>query len=130
MKILLLILTLAAGPTVLRAQSTVTELNYGEVLQVDNIDVEFVKIISDSRCPKNVMCVRAGEAKVLVAIFRNGKFLKEQHLVFHASGVQKEKQNVLFSTEEIQLSGLALLPYPERPGSIQDEDYFLKVQIN
>ena len=42
----------------------------------NDYDVKFKKVITDSRCPKNVMCVRAGEAYVLVSIYKNSHFLR------------------------------------------------------
>ncbi|WP_010230960.1 hypothetical protein [Gillisia marina] len=46
------------------------ELDYGELFTFKNKSIQFKKVISDSRCPKDVTCIWAGEAKVLVAIWR------------------------------------------------------------
>lgn len=108
----------------------ITELNFGETLQYDVIEVEFVKVINDSRCPKNVQCIRAGEAKVLVNIYNDGKFLEEKELVFFASGVTNETHNVLMFTKDLRLKGLTLYPYPSGLGSIPEQDYFLQIQVN
>ena len=111
------------------SQSTITELNFGEIAHFDDVSVEFVEIISDSRCPKNVQCFRAGEAKVLVAIYKNGKFTHEKTLIFDASGLVLEKNVQLISSENLYIKGLALYPYPSG-GKIVDEKYYLDLQIN
>ena len=51
----------------------VTKLLNGSRLNVSNVSIDFKEVINDSRCPKNVNCVRAGEAKVLVSVYLDGK---------------------------------------------------------
>ncbi|WP_188373309.1 hypothetical protein [Winogradskyella haliclonae] len=52
-------------------------IGINQVLDFDGIEIQFKKVIKDSRCPKSVMCVRAGEAEVLVSVFRNGTHIKD-----------------------------------------------------
>ena len=44
------------------------------------VTVKFIKVIQDSRCPKNVMCIRAGETEVLIGIYKNGLLTKKKPL--------------------------------------------------
>ncbi len=40
----------------------IANLAFGTTLAIEDVDIEFVKVLEDSRCPKNVNCVRAGKA--------------------------------------------------------------------
>ena len=113
----------------LQAQS-IANLNYGTTLAVDEVDIEFVKVIEDSRCPKNVNCVRAGKAVVLVNVYVHGNFIEEKRLEFYPSGISKESVNKLFNKDSLQITGLNLFPYPITTRKPPKEDYYLELAIN
>jgi len=60
-------------------------LQAGELFNLGEVTVLFKEVISDSRCPKQVTCIWAGEAKVLLEIYENGKFL-ENKIISSAGG--------------------------------------------
>ncbi len=113
----------------LQAQS-VANLNYGTTLAIDEVDIEFVKVIEDSRCPKNVNCVRAGKAVVLVNVYVHGNFIEKKRLEFYPSGFNNEAATTLFNTEELRIIGLNLSPYPITTRKTHKEDYYLELGIN
>jgi len=39
------------------------EMDLGELFSFENKSIQFKKVISDSRCPKEVTCIWAGERK-------------------------------------------------------------------
>jgi len=108
----------------------IASLNFGDIAHFDDVSIEFIELISDSRCPKNVNCIRAGEAEVLVAIYKNGNFSHNKKLVFHASGIVNQNHMQLFSSDYLNVQGLALYPYPVSVGKIVDENYYLDLQIS
>lgn len=110
-------------------EAHIAKLQYGQIFTIENYDVEFVKVISDSRCPDGADCKRAGEAKILVNIFKNGDLLESKELVFHASGVVNKKAMTLFKSEDISIIGLRLMPYPEVHHRIPEKMYCLEIQI-
>lgn len=110
--------------------SFITEVPFGETITYDTIDIEFVKVVSDSRCPISVTCVRAGEAKVEVNIYKDGRFLSKKEIIISASGVINQKTQLLYSTEEVRIIGTALYPYPQTPDKISSKDYYLELKIN
>ena len=110
--------------------TVVSKINYGDTLHVEGISVEFIEVISDSRCPTNVTCVRAGEATVLIEVYRNGKLIEQKELVFQAIGVTNSKRNSVYVSEEINITALGLFPYPKSPNKILKSDYCLELQIN
>lgn len=90
-------------------------------------EVTFEKVISDSRCPKQVNCVRAGEAKVLLSIYDNGEFVTEKEISIHASGYVMEETNLAFTVEDFKIYGMTLQPYPVFANDILESDYELEI---
>jgi len=112
----------------LQAQS-VANLNYGTTIAIDEVDIEFVEVLEDSRCPKNVNCVQAGKAVVLVNVFVHGNFVEERQLEFHPSGFSKESVNTLFNNDGLRITGFNLMPYPVAMTKTPKEAYFLELAI-
>ena len=113
----------------LQAQS-VANLDYGNTLAIDEVDIEFVKVIEDSRCPKNVNCVRAGKAVVLVNVYVHGNFIEEKRIEFYPSGFNNQSATTLFKADGLRISGLNLSPYPVAASKTPKEDYYLELAIN
>ncbi len=109
---------------------TVASLNYGTTIAIDEVDIEFVKVIEDSRCPANVNCIQAGRAVVLVNVFANGAFLEERKLEFYPSGFSNQSVTTLFNADGLQIIGLNLMPYPVAMSKMPKENYFLELAIN
>ena len=107
----------------------ISKLNYGETLKFNDIELRFVKVISDSRCPKNVTCVWAGEAVVLVDVYKKGKFFEQKKLSFSPTSYLKAELTGLFVSKKLRISGLNILPYPEYRSKIKTEDYYIQLVI-
>lgn len=90
-------------------------------------EVKFKSVVTDSRCPKNVMCVRAGEAEVLLSIYKNGTFLEDKKIRIDASGFVLETNNLAFNTDEFKIYGFALSPYPDGVDDIDNKSYQLEI---
>jgi len=126
---LLIVALMFSISAVSQIESGIMSLDFGAMAHFDDVSIEFVELISDSRCPKDVSCFRAGEAEVLVAIYKGGTFSHEKKLIFDASGLVLEKNVQLFSSENLYIKGLALYPYPTGT-KINDDRYYLDLQIN
>ncbi|RNC88273.1 MAG: hypothetical protein ED556_03560 [Winogradskyella sp.] len=105
--------------------SGIVSLN--EAIDFDGVEVKFKEVIKDSRCPKTVMCVRAGEAEIIVSIFKNGEFIKDQRVIIDASGLVVEKNNLVLKSEDYEIYGFSLSPYPTSPKEISGELYSLEL---
>jgi len=104
------------------------EINAGELFSFENKSIEFKKVITDSRCPKDVTCIWAGEAKVLIAVMENGKQIEEKILTLNA---QNQIDLSFLGLKDIySLKALDLIPYPVSTHKIQDSEYCLKIQLN
>lgn len=84
------------------------KLGLSETIQLEGTSISFVKVITDSRCPRNVECMWAGEAKVVVNITSEDGETLEKTMVF------KNGRAIiagLFDDKELQF--LKLTPYPD-----------------
>ena len=85
------------------------------------VTVKFIKVIQDSRCPKSVMCIRAGEAEVLIEIYKKGLLLEEKTIIVRPN----TRLLTLYSNAEVIVSAVNLLPYPKEAGTVSDRSYVL-----
>ncbi len=113
----------------LHAQS-VANLNYGTTIAIDEVDIKFVEVLEDSRCPKNVNCVQAGRAVVLVSVFVHGNFVEERRLEFHPGGFNNQTFTTLFNANGLRITGFNLIPYPVTTKKTLNQDYYLELGIN
>ena len=79
----------------------------GKAVHLKNATIKFVKVLEDSRCPKDVTCVWEGQARVLVEMTETGKDKIDLELLFG-----QRKKNVLIDSESYVIEGIALTPYP------------------
>ena len=84
------------------------KLGVAETIQLDGISVSFLEVMTDSRCPRNVDCMWAGEAKVKVKIDTADGDGIEKTIVFR-NGMSVIAG--LFENKELQF--LRLTPYPD-----------------
>lgn len=129
----LCVLLLGASVNYAQTQFVTDSLSVSTVIPFDkeanykDYQVKFKKVISDSRCPKNVTCIRAGEAKVIVAIYKTNQFISEKELSIHASGYVMEETNLAFQAEDFKIYGMALKPYPKTDTNIAETGYELEL---
>ncbi len=107
----------------------VSRLEFGKVLQVDDVELKFVEVLSDSRCPKNVTCIWAGEAVVLVDVYKNGKKLEQKKLTFNPSSQLQNQFANLFASENLNISAYNVSPYPVYKEKIKPEDYYIQLEV-
>jgi len=106
-----------------------TNLFYGKSLKFDAIEFTFVKVVTDSRCPKNVDCVWAGEITVLIDIYFKGEFSEQKVLNFSSKSQQNKELLNLFSSETLKITGFKVLPYPIYGKKINIEDYYIQLEV-
>ncbi|BAO75698.1 hypothetical protein WPG_1468 [Winogradskyella sp. PG-2] len=107
--------------------SVITQIGIQEKANFNDYEIKFEKVITDSRCPKKVMCVRDGEAYVLVSIYKNGNFIEDKKIRIDASGYVMESNNLAYDAKDFKIYGFALTPYPEDTNDIKSKDYQLEV---
>jgi hypothetical protein len=106
----------------------VAKIALGETVLFEDTAITFKRVIEDSRCPKNVECIWAGQAKVLVIIKSNGT-TTEKELIFHGTNFGSENENTLFISDTKKYIGYRLSPYPVNTVSPDKRNYILEVYL-
>lgn len=87
----------------------------------DELQVSFLGVAADSRCPLNAMCVWAGDAEIKL----NLKFKETtKEVSIHTTLFPK---SILFERYEIDL--IEVEPYPVLSSKIEQKDYFIKLKV-
>ena len=107
----------------------VTKLQFGKSYQLEELELKFVEVLQDSRCPKNVNCVWAGEVVVLVDIFENGNKSDQKKLTISSTSHLQNLLGNLFTSEALTISGFNVLPYPVSGIKTKVEDYYIQLDI-
>ncbi|WP_299337863.1 hypothetical protein [uncultured Psychroserpens sp.] len=102
-------------------------ISFQQKADFKDYQVQFKDVVSDSRCPKDVMCVRAGEAKVALSIYKEGVFIKDKEIIIDASGFVIEANNLAFDANDFKVYGMTLKPYPKTSKAIPKETYSIEV---
>lgn len=134
MKMRVLILLLFT-PFIFKAQENiiqppviVAKIALGETVVFENTAVTFLKVNEDSRCPSDVVCMWAGQAKVSVSISLNDE-TTEKELIFHGTHFGSESENTLFVSDSKSYIGYRLSPYPISTESADKRKYTLEILI-
>ena len=134
MKNIILIFAIVFSTTAFAQDSTkvkvetpkiVNKLQFGKSASFDDVEVKFVELVSDSRCPKSVSCVWAGEVVIKVDVIKNGKKLETKQMTFNAIG----KGNDIYVSEALSITGVNISPYPVYGEKIALEDYKMQLYI-
>ncbi|WP_424492909.1 hypothetical protein [Salinimicrobium sp. GXAS 041] len=110
-------------------QSYASTLGLGELLQFGDRSIKFKNLIPDSRCPADVTCIWAGEAKILVEVFEEGKSCGEEIIIISGGGNDSASLNRIFSGADFSLVGLVLKPYPKTSRNLKPSDYTLTLEV-
>ncbi|MDX1772893.1 hypothetical protein [Oceanihabitans sediminis] len=106
----------------------VSKLYLGEAMLFEDLEVRFVEVVEDSRCPKNVNCIWAGEVTILVDVYRDSKKIAERKLTISPTNSMENLLGNIFTSEEISISGINVMPYPVAGQKPAKEDYYLQLE--
>lgn len=113
------------------AQEEIEEIEYyaktyvGEAFNFEGKSIRFKEVVSDSRCPSDVTCVWAGEAKILIEIFKNEQLVGEEIISTRSQNFSLSK----FFQGDFSLHAIALSPYPKTSRKVKASDYHLQFKI-
>ena len=91
-------------------------------IRESGLEITFNKVIEDSRCPKGVECVWAGNGKVEISIHFPGEDPRIMEI-----NTNLEPKEVMAGKYRIRI--LELQPYPEKDQQIPPEDYRIKLIV-
>jgi hypothetical protein len=87
------------------------------------------EVLSDSRCPEGVNCIWAGEIKVLVSVYLDKKFIKEETLTI--SGTNSQENRVWFAqylpAYKRNIKSINVVPNPKEGVKIKPKDYYIRI---
>jgi len=134
MKSFLVIVLVVFNYAFTKAQNTPTppgvptigiKLMQGEMADFGDTQIKFAEVLSDSRCPSDVTCVWAGEAKVRVEIYKNGQFYEEKEIIFGALTNTLD----IIDSELLGVRALKLQPYPNTSISKENNENYLVLAV-
>lgn len=135
MKHYFLLILFICAPVLLAQESTkasapviVAKIPLGETLIFEGTAISFSKVVEDSRCPTDVTCIWAGEAKIIATIKTESETIEKQ-LLFQGTSFGKEEENTLFISDSKKYIGYRLSPYPKTSLPITQRNYYLDVLI-
>jgi hypothetical protein len=96
------------------------QLEAGEaaLLESQGVKIGLMEVLEDSRCPRDVVCVWAGRAVVLISVTHEGQNLAQAELAIGEAG--KDASTWSFGRYTVEL--LALDPYPAAAGSGDNDE--------
>lgn len=95
------------------------------VIVSEGINIRFISFVEDSRCPSDVVCIRAGTATIRLSIVVDGQDAGQPTLVI---GEGEEKASATFGQYVVRLVGLE--PYPVSTVETGREDYVARLVVS
>ncbi len=105
-------------------------LQGGEQIEFGDKSIRFIEVVSDSRCPKDVTCVWAGEAKVLIEIFEKGKLINKKLVVINPYIIDEIPLQFSAGGGIYSITAFKLFPYPSTVSKKDTMVYTLEMQVS
>ncbi len=102
------------------------KLIYLESVSVDNYTVKFSEVVSDSRCPKNVTCVWAGEVVFELQVYKYDQLLTTETFEIPPTGYSVQERKSLIIEGKPKLYLYNVLPFPKAEKTTEKTDYYLQ----
>jgi len=100
------------------------KLKIGESAKAsEGLKIEFDSVTEDSRCPKGVTCVWAGNAKILLKVYKESGKAADLEL---NTNINPKTSRYL----EYELNLKELKPYPESNAAIKSSDYEVTLKVH
>ncbi|WP_108867892.1 hypothetical protein [Aquimarina aquimarini] len=107
----------------------ITKLKIGNTANFGDKSIKFIKVTEDSRCPTDMMCVWAGEAKIIIAIYKGNTLIEEKKLVFGDQNINPDQIKELLTTPQKTIFGYKISPYPSSKTPITSSEYYLELLL-
>ena len=101
-------------------------LRLGQTAEINGepLEIKFLELVGDSRCPRNAVCIWAGEVTTVIEVTYQGSLYRKALV---KSGAAAEYATADFQEYEIRFD---VQPYPEAGRKIPPEDYRLQLIIS
>lgn len=98
------------------------KIGQSATISEENIEIELIEIIGDSRCPKDVTCIWAGVASCHISLTHDGK---SYSLVLNQPGLSEQTSEPFID----YILVYDILPYPSEKEKVDFKDYKLNIEI-
>jgi hypothetical protein len=98
-------------------------------LKKKGFQLVFKEVISDSRCPKGVTCIWAGEIEIVISVYKDQKLIEDNAITISNKSNQENINwiaNYLPSNKK-NIKSISVFPYPKEGSTINPKDYYLKI---
>lgn len=134
MKNSLLLFLLMIG-TITFAQNTKTEnvqslkITQKKCLKKKGFNLVLKELVSDSRCPEGVTCIWAGEASVVVSVYKDSKLVEDHTMVFSMKKEEENKQwfSKYLPEKQKNIKNFSVFPYPKEGVQVNPKNYYVKI---
>ncbi|MDD5288814.1 MAG: hypothetical protein PHY28_06885 [Dehalococcoidales bacterium] len=133
LKRLCFLLILVSGVVLLSGCSSASKASLGSEFTLsvgqstriasESMDIKFVDVIEDSRCPKGVTCIWAGQVSCAIEITKDNT---ENPITLTDSAGTGSSEGYIFQNYKIVCT---VSPYPEAGKPIADGDYRLSITV-
>jgi hypothetical protein len=96
--------------------------NEAAVIKSEHLAIRFSSVVQDSRCPKSVTCIAAGNATIELELGTS----KEKASLVKLGTDQDSKET---SYQKYKLKLIEINPYPASPGRIESNQYIATLLI-
>jgi hypothetical protein len=100
------------------------QLTYGDEAETDGVTIRFAEIVAESRCPRSVTCVWAGDAEIRLLLMKGDE---RQSLRLHTAGTAEMPSSA--SAMGLRIELVELVPYPETPERIPSNSYRVRLKV-
>ena len=109
--------------TVKLQESFTLSLGQTVLIREENLQVTFIEVLEDSRCPRDVACIQAGQARCLVQFHKNDV---TRNVELAEPGLNDQ---ILWKTYLDYQVKFNLQPYPVADKTTEPDDYQLHLNI-
>jgi hypothetical protein len=108
--------------------NTQFQLKYGQNAQIrtERLEVNFIEVTEDSRCPSDVACIWQGQVTVGLNLTKNGKNFGKLNLTLSPDGNNLAMQS--FDRYTVKL--MQVLPYPKSDQKTRIADYSVTLVVS
>ncbi len=99
------------------------KLNQEKAAAAETLNVKFLAVPEDSRCPSDVTCVWAGQVKVTLSMSTKQHAAEDKEILFSGASESAE-----ISWKEYKIELLAVDPYPKSQSA--KSEYVVKLRIS
>lgn len=110
-----------------KKEEATTDLTFNKNILSEKFSYKIKEIISDSRCPEGVNCVWAGEVDLILSIYKEGVFYKEEQLVINFKNFQQNKWVLEQYTLSKPIKSIEILPVKKQDAVLKVDDYNLEI---